>query len=171
MFMKGLLLGLKKGQEFVSDNQGATAVEFALISVAFLLILMGTFEVGAILLIQTTLETAVLQVSRYGRTGSPASAQVTSLVNQYSFGFVNPANVVLTVTPYASFSAMPTNAQVVSSGGNSGTQNYGAANAPVLYTLTYNWDFFTPLIGKIMSPSTGSITLIASSIVQNEPYS
>lgn len=171
MFMKWLPLRLKKGQEFVSDDQGTTAVEFALISIAFFLMLMGIFEIGAILLIQTTLETVVLEVTRYGRTGSSASAVVQSLVNQYSFGFVDPTKVVLTVTPYASFSAMPTNAQVLSSGGNTGTQNYGTANAPVLYTLTYDWNLFTPLIGKIMSPSTGSITLITSAIVQNEPYS
>jgi Flp pilus assembly protein TadG len=168
MFTKWLPSGLKKGREFASDNHGATAVEFGII-------LMGIFEVGALLLIQTTLETVVLQVSRYGRTGSTVSGQTPAqvaagLVDQYGFGLVNPANVVLTVTPYANFSAMPTNAQVVSNGGNTGTQNYGTSNAPVLYTLTYNWTFFTPLLGKIFSPSTGSVTLISSSIVQNEPF-
>jgi len=171
--MKGFLLGLKKSQKFVSDDRGTTAVEFALISTAFCLILMGIFEVGAILLVQTTLETVVLQVSRYGRTGSTVTGQTSTqvaqgLVNQYSVGLVNPAKVVLTVTPYASFAAMPTNAQVVSGGGNTGVQNFGTASQPVLYTATYNWNFFTPLIGKLFS-STGSITLIASAIVENEP--
>ena len=162
----------KKGKTNVIDSNGATAVEFALIAPVFFLVFFGIFEVGAILLVQTSLETSILQVSRFGRTGGSVTGQTSSetaisLANQYSFGLVNPANLVLTVTPYSSFSAMPT----LSNAPTGGTQNFGTGNQDVLYTLSYNWTFFTPLVGNLLSPTgNGSIKLTASAVVQNEPF-
>jgi Flp pilus assembly protein TadG len=162
----------RKGKINEVGNDGATAVEFALIAPAFFLIFMGIFEVGAILLVQTSLETSILQVSRFGRTGGSVTGQTSSqtaiaLADQYSFGLVNPSNLVLTVTPYSSFAAMPTLANAPSGG----TQNFGTANQDVLYTLSYNWKFFTPMVGILLSPTgNGSITLTASAVIQNEPF-
>lgn len=153
-----------------SDTKGTAAIEFALISPVFLVLLIGVLEVGILMLVQTSLEMAVLQVSRYGRTGSTVSGQTSSqvalsLASTYSFGFANPAQMKLTVVPYASFSAIPPLSQVPLTG----TQNFGTASQPVLYILSYDWTFFTPLIGKLIS-STGSINLTASTVIQNEPF-
>ncbi|OJW51447.1 MAG: hypothetical protein BGO67_06795 [Alphaproteobacteria bacterium 41-28] len=162
----------RRGKVNAVDNKGATAVEFALIAPVFFLVFFGIFEVGAILLVQTSLETSILQVSRFGRTGGSVAGQTSSqtaiaLADQYSFGLVNPTNLVLTVTPYSSFSAMPTLANAPTGG----TQNFGTANQDVLYTLSYNWTFFTPMLGTLLSPTgNGSITLTASAVVQNEPF-
>lgn len=162
----------RKGKIISVGTKGATAIEFALIAPVFFLIFLGIFEVGAILLIQTSLETSILQVSRFGRTGSTVTGQTSqqtalALASQYSFGLVNPANLVLTVTPYTSFAAMPTLDQAPSSG----TQNFGTGNQAVLYTLSYNWKLFTPFVGNLLSPTgNGSIKLTASAVVQNEPF-
>jgi Flp pilus assembly protein TadG len=161
----------RKGKGNTESTKGTTAVEFALIAPAFFIVFLGIFEIGAVILIQTSLETSILQVSRFGRTGSVVSGQTSeqtavALADEYSFGLVNPANLILTVTPYASFSAMPTLANAP----NSGTQNFGTGNQAVLYTLSYNWNFFTPLVGDLLSNGTGSITLTASAVVENEPF-
>ena len=150
--------------------EGLTAVESAIIAPVFFIILMGIFEVGAIMLIQTSLETSILQISRFGRTGDTVAGQTPqqtalALASNYSFGLVNPNNLTLTVTPYASFSAMPSLAQAPTTG----TQNFGTSKQAVLYTLSYNWQFFTPLVGVLLSP-TGSLNLTASAVVQNEPF-
>ena len=172
MFYKLWPFKFRKGKVSGVGNKGATAVEFALIAPLFFLIFLGIFEVGAILLIQTSLETSILQVSRFGRTGSTVTGQTSqqtalALASQYSFGLVNPTNLVLTVTPYANFGSMPTLANAPTSG----TQNFGTGNQAVLYTLSYNWNFFTPLLGNLLSPTgNGTIKLTASAVVQNEPF-
>lgn len=171
MILKQWLFKSEKKREDASKDQGAAAIEFALVSPIFLIVFLGIFEVGAVMLIQTSLETAILQVSRFGRTGDTVAGQsaqqtATSLAAQYSFGLVDPTKLVLTVTPYTSFAAIPTLSQAPSSG----TQNFGTGNQPVLYTLSYKWTFFTPLVGKLLSANGTDITLTASAVIQNEPF-
>ena len=171
MTSKWLVCKPNKEERYLSESKGTAAIEFALISPVFFLLFMGIFEIAAIMLVRTSLEGAILDVSRFGRTGSvvtgqTAQATATDIVDQYTFGLVNPANLVLTVTPYASFAAMPT----VANAPTTGTQNFGAANQDVLYTLSYNWTFFTPLVGKFLSTNGTSITLTASAVVENEPF-
>lgn len=154
----------------IFNTQGTTTVEAAILSVVFFIVLLGILEVAALLTIQNTLEYAVLEVSRFGRTGSTVSGQSTqqtaaSLVNTYSYGLVDSSKVVLTVRPYPSFSSIPPRSQAPVDG----SQNFGTASQPVLYTLSYKWGFFTPLLGKLLS-SSGTITLKSSAVIQNEPF-
>lgn len=148
-----------------SDTQGAAALEFALISPVFLVALIGIFEVGVMMLIQASLEMAILQVSRYGRTGLTDTSIAASLASTYSYGLADPSLMQLTIIPYSSFSAIPPLSQVTLTG----TQDFGTSKQPVLYVLSYNWNFFSPLVGKLIS-STGSLELKAVAVVQNEPY-
>lgn len=163
---------LNKKKNCLSSTRGSAAIEFAIIAPAFLLLFMAIFEIGAIMLVKSSLELSVLQVSRFGRTGSVVAGETsqqtaTSLATQYSFGLVDPAKLILTVTPYASFSAIPPLAQAPSTG----VQNFGTGNQAVLYTLSYNWNFFTPfLVGKLLSKNGTSINLQASAVVMNEPF-
>jgi Flp pilus assembly protein TadG len=170
MFIVESKLKLEKKKIRALDTRGATAVEFALLAPVFLIVFLGIFEIGAVMTIQTTLELAVLEVSRFGRTGSivageTAQQTAASLVNAYSLGLMDSSKVVLTVTPYSSFSAMPLRSQAPMDG----SQNFGEGGQPVLYTLSYKWNYFTPLVGKLLS-SSGSTTLISSAVVQNEPF-
>jgi len=161
-----------KEKNLLSDNKGSAAIEFALVSPVFFLLFIGVFEVGAVMLVKTSLETAILEVSRFGRTGSIVAGQTqqqtaVALADQYSFGLVDPSKLVLTVTPYASFSAIP----LLATAPNTGTQDFGVGKQPVLYTLSYNWIFFTPLVGKYLSPTgNNAILLTASAVIENEPF-
>ena len=161
----------KKEKGYLSSNKGTTAIEFAIIAPVFLLLFMGIFELGLVMLTKMSLETGVHQVVRFGRTGSIVPGQTqqqtaAALVSTYTFGVVDPSKVVLTVTPYASFAAMPVLAQAPVTG----TQNFGAASQPVLYILSYNYEFVTPLVGKLLAPNGHSIVLKASAVVLNEPF-
>lgn len=162
---------LSKIKRYLFQSKGNTAIEFAIIAPAFFILFIGIFEVGSIMLVRTSLETAVFQASRFGRTGGSNAGETPtqtaiSLVNTYSFGLVDPSKLVLTVTPYTSFAAMP----LLGAAPTSGTQNFGTANQAVLYTLSYNWTFFTPLVGRLLSTNGTSIPLTASAVVQNEPF-
>ncbi len=170
MFFKLWPFKSKKIKVREGRSEGAAAVEFALIAPVFFLVFLGIFEVGAVLLVQTSLQTAILQVSRFGRTGSMVTGQTPqqtaeSLATTYSFGLVDPSKVVLTVTPYSSFAAIPTNGNAP----NNGSQDFGKGNQPMLYTLSYKWTPFTPLVGNLLAPG-GSINIMVSTVIQNEPY-
>lgn len=171
MYLKWWSFKLKINHGFLHEIHGMAAIEFALISPVFFLIFMGIFEIGAIMVVQTSLETAILQVSRYGRTGSTVAGQTSqqtavSLAGQYSFGLVDPNKLVLTITPYSSISSIPT----ISQAPNDGTQNFGTGKQYALYTLSYDWQFYTPYAGLLLSSTANSIKLTASTVVQNEPY-
>lgn len=169
MWKDPLFLRRILGFKLPRDTQGTASLEFGIIAPVFFLLFIGIFEVGAILLVQKSLETAVLQVSRFGRTGDTVTGQTpqetaASLVDTYSFGLVDPSDLVLTVTPYASFSDVPS----LGDAPDNGTQDFGTAEQIVLYTLSYRWSFFSLLVGTAMG--VGSLDLKASTIIVNEPF-
>jgi Flp pilus assembly protein TadG len=176
MKLHGRHFYLRKKKNNLSHTQGSASIEFALISPAFLLLLIGIFEMGTFFYLQATLDLALLNASRFGRTGQAVTGQtpqqtVAGLVSLYTFNLVDPTKLTLTATPYPNFASVPTNSQVISQKLNNGTQNFGTANQVVLYTLTYQWTFYTHLIGDLIAPNTqGKVTIITSTIVQNEPF-
>lgn len=160
---------LKNKKKYLINSQGATALEMAIIGPIFLIFLLGIFEVGMIMLIKTSMEMAILETVRFGRTGSTVSGQTASqtavgLATTYSFGLINPSKMRLTVSAYPSYAAVP-NFNALP---DNGSQNFGTSNQIVVYTLAYDWHFFTPLVGNLLS-SSNFITIRASSVVMNEP--
>lgn len=100
---------------FAKARGGATAVEFALISIPFLAMLFAIFELGAIFMTSTALDSAVEQASRQIRTGqlqtgaSDSAAGFKSLVcNSVSWISTSDceANLSLDVRTFASFSSI-----------------------------------------------------------------
>lgn len=171
MTLKWLNFQKKKETPFFTGNKGNTAIEFAILGPVFLLLFMGIFEVGLIMLAKMSLETGVQQVVRFGRTGDLVAGQTQqqtagALATTYTFGVVDPSQIVLTVTPYSSFAAMP----FLDQAPTTGAQDFGTASQPVLYIMSYKWNFFTPLVGKLLSPNGQFIVLKASAVVQNEPF-
>lgn len=157
----------------IRETQGSAAIEFTLIFPVFFLTFMAVFELGAIMFVQTTLERAVLNVARFGRTGDTVAGQTSAQTAQsliqaatFDYLFLDSSKLVLTVTPYASFADIPTN----STAPNTGSKNFGTSRQPVLYTLTYPWQFWTPLLGQLLTANGSTINLTATSIVENEPY-
>jgi Flp pilus assembly protein TadG len=151
------------------DDKGNAAVEFSLVAPAFFLLFMAIFDMGSLLLVKTSLELAILQASRFGRTGDSVTGQTAgqtalNLVSQYSFGLVNPSQLSFNVTPYSSFSSMP----ALNQAPNNNTQDFGSASQPVMYTLIYDYQFFTPIVG-VFFPNQ-QFRVVASAVVQNEPF-
>ena len=67
---------------FASADGGATAVEFAMISIPFLALLFAIFELGAIFLASSAIDAAVEQAARQIRTG-----QLQGTANNNAAGF------------------------------------------------------------------------------------
>jgi len=155
-------------------QKGATAVEMALIAPAFFLLLLGTTEMCLLEAGQQLLENATFNTSRLAKTGYTASGQTQSqTVNQIlnnelqSYGtFFNTNNVTMTETDYNSFTS--------ASGGAGGTSGLGVPEQIVVYTVTYPWQLFTPMMGAIIGHRDNNgiwvVNLTSQIVVRNEPY-
>jgi Flp pilus assembly protein TadG len=155
-----------------SRISGSTAVEMALIAPVFFFMLMGMVETTMMLTAQQLLENASFNTSRLAKTGYTAAGQTQGqtvsqiLVHELqSFGtFIDTTKVILTDTTYTSFSGI----------GNDGTNGMGKASQIVVYTVTYPWQMFTPMIGMVMGTQDANgnwvINLTSRIVVRNEPY-
>jgi len=161
-----LFLSCRRSQERM--RRGSTAVEMALLAPAFFLLLMGVTETGLMFGAQQLLENATFNTSRLAKTGYVANGQtqgqtvsqiLTTELQSYG-SLINTANVTMTEADYNSF----TNA--AAGGGASG---YGAQQQIVVYTVTYPWKLFTPILSNLIG-TNGIVGLTSTIVVRNEPY-
>ena len=157
----------------VEKRQGATAVEMALLVGPFFLLIVGITEFCLILTAQQLLENATFNTSRLAKTGYIANGQTQSqtvtqiLTNELSgFGaLIDTSKVTMTETAYSDFAVI----------GTGGTTGMGTQQQIVVYTVTYPWTLFTPLMGSIIGTyDTGTqswvVYLSARIVARNEPY-
>ena len=172
------------------DESGVTAVEFAMVSLPFLMLLFGIMSVCLYFFVNFTMENAVWQASRAIRTGQLQQSQgsYTGLVTTDdrkkafkkalcdkapTFLDCNTKAVVL-VQSNASFGGIvepkcATNGAVI----NETTAGFdtGSANSVVLVTVCYPWEFGGKLpFLKIGNLTDGSVLLQASVAFRTEPY-
>jgi hypothetical protein len=86
------------------NKSGATAVEFAIVSFAFFMLMFGIIEYGLIMLTKVALESAVVQVTRSASIGTVVPGctdrvcAVRQLVRDKTLGLVKSQSVVVTAT-------------------------------------------------------------------------
>lgn len=154
-------------------RRGATALEMALVAPMFFLLLIGVIELSLMLAAQQLLDNATFNASRIAKTGYTANGQTqTQTVTQIldnelsSFGaLINANNVVLTSIAYNDFANI----------GTGGTSGMGTPDQIVVYTVSYPWKFFTPMMGAILGSWNANAnawiaTLSSQIVVRNEPY-
>ena len=154
---------------------GSTIVEMALLAPVFFLFLIGITEVALIIAAQQLIESASYNASRLGKTGYVASGSTQSqtvsqiITNQLSaFGnLIDVSKVKTTMTAYSSFSTVTGNGQ--------GTNGYGTQQQIVVYTISYPWPLFTPMLGQIIGTWDSNsarwvLNLNSQIVVRNEPY-
>jgi Flp pilus assembly protein TadG len=163
----------RKGGNSTVRQKGATAVEMALVAPVFFMLLIGTIEMCLIEAGQQLLENATFNTSRLAKTGYTASGQTqTQTVTQIldnelqSFGtFFNTNNVTMTEADYNTFT---------SAAGGGGANGFGNPQQIIVYTVTYPWQLFTPMMGAIIGhrDSNGNwvVNLTSEIVVRNEPY-
>jgi Flp pilus assembly protein TadG len=150
------------------SRKGVTAVEMALIAPAFFLLLMGTIEIALVETAQQLIENAAFNASRLAKTGYTTAGltqtqSVTQLMNNelQSYGnLINTAAVTMTSTAYNSFTATA----------GAGTAGLGATQQIVVYTISYPWKIFTPMLDDIVGDVHGNLNLRSQIVVRNEPF-
>jgi len=180
------------GRGIGRDQDGTTAVEFALVSPAILVTIVGIFELAVIAFIGSLLESAVLEASRYGVTGYTQGGitreeRIADIVNEWSMGLIRLEDVTITTLVYENFSEVGQPESYSDEDGNGqydageafvdvngngvwdedlGEVGLGGPNDIVLYKVTYSWGLLTGFLETLVGP----IEFTSSVAVRNEPY-
>jgi hypothetical protein len=187
---------LRWGASRASQDRGTTAVEFAMIAPVLLLTLMGIIEFGFMWTADIVLKDATQDAARTGRTGfvsenATQDATVRAIVRSRASVILDADKISIKSLSYSGFDTLKKPEPFVDANGNGvrddgenftdvngngiwdedqGLSGYGGTSEVVLYTVSYPWSFFTPLIGDVVEATNGVVTLTATAVVQNEPY-
>jgi Flp pilus assembly protein TadG len=174
------LLSARVACRFARHQDGAAAVEFALVAVPFLALLFAILETALVFFAGQTLEAAASDSGRLIMTGQAQTAGYTKddfktqVCNRLAGGVFNCSNgVYVDVKTYASFSAVNTASPIVNGTFDPTKVAYdaGTQGSIVVVTLYYQWPIYVSLLGNNLSNlNGGSRLLVATSVFRNEPY-
>lgn len=176
----------------MKHDDGSTAVEFAFAAPIIILALIGSLELLIVLFVGSTLESAVLEASRFGITGGVQAGvtredQVRAIIQDRTMGLVDMSKATVETLTYSSFDDVGKPEPYVDANANGsydmgesftdinanaqwdsdmGAAGLGGPGDIVVYRVSYQWGMITPLI----EPMIGQITHISSVVVRNEPY-
>lgn len=185
----------RRSSAYGADERGVTAVEFAMVVPVLLLLLSGIIETGLVFTADIILKNATYEAARTGRTGFVAAnttqdITVKAIIRDKASVMMDAASIAIDSRSYSGFDTLKKPEPFVDANANGvyddgenfidvnengvwdadqGALGYGGANEVVLYTVTYPWHFFTPLMGTILGKD-GVLNLTATAVVQNEPY-
>jgi Flp pilus assembly protein TadG len=165
---RAFFFGSNRRRKHDDGRRGVTAVEFALLAPTFFLMLMGTVESCLMMGAQQLMENAAYNTSRLAKTGYTTSGQtqaqtVCQVMNTelQSYGaLIDTANVTVTQSAYNNFAG---------SAAGGGVAGYGTQQQVVVYTVTYPWKLFTPMLSALIG-TKGIVNLNSTIVVRNEPY-
>lgn len=180
---------------FAQEN-GSAAVEFALVSPIFFLLIFGIIELSLIMFSKSVMEGATSMTSRLGKTGysedglSRQQTLINLLVSQ-SNGVLDPEKVEITTLIYKSFSSIGSPEPFTDKNGNGtwdsgeiftdtngngawdedmGKAGLGNAGDIVVYKVHYPWPIKTPIMNRFLGDKDGNMPLDVHVVVRNEPY-
>jgi len=172
-------------------ESGVTAVEFGLIAPVFLLMLLGTFNLGQAVYLQGVFHGAVQDAGRDAglESGAANLAVIDSLVMKRVSGIAPEGAIISSRKNYTTFNDVGTPEDFEDANNNGaydGTECFtdvngnsswdedrainglGGADDVVVYTadLTYNW--LIPMGGFLGWADTNTVT--ASTVLRNQPF-
>ncbi len=160
-------------------EQGATAVEFALIAPAFLATLIAVLQTAVFLFAQASLQSAATQASRLFMTGQAQnlsqSAFKTQVCQNYLPALFNCNSLVVVVQNYSSFSGANTSAPALydANGNAVNTWAYspGSQGQVMVVQLVYPWMTVRGPLGYVLGNlPNGAAEMMGVSAFRVEPY-
>jgi Flp pilus assembly protein TadG len=159
-------------------QDGAAAIEFAIVGVPFIAILVAILETSMVFFTQQLLQTATTQTARLIMTGQAqnqgmSATQFKQAVCTNAISIFDCTNLYVNVQKFSSFSGM-TQPNPVSNGVfNASSMTYitGGPGDIILIQVFYKlpmWD--APLGFDLSNLSAGQRLLVATSVFRNEPY-
>ena len=164
------------------DVRGATAVEFALVSVPLFAIVLCALQTALIFFFEQSLQTATTLASRQLMVGSAQTSGLTAdgfksavcakvpgvfscsglmvdVQSAKTYGALNVAPITITYNPDGSVA-------------NGFSYAPGAAGDVVIVRVYYNWPVFGDILGNALANQPGGNHLMAGvAVIKNEPFS
>lgn len=164
---------------FVRKNDGAAAVEFAMVAAPFLALVFAILETAIIFFAGQVLETAAADSARLIMTGQAqkgglSQSQFKQEVCNRIFGLFDCANgIKVDVRTYSSFSGASLSKPIDANGNVTFTPAFqpGTPGDIVVVRLLYEWPVYVSLLGLNLADMANSKRLImATAAFRNEPY-
>jgi Flp pilus assembly protein TadG len=166
---------------FARREDGAVAVEFAIIATPFIALILATVQTALAFFAGQVLESAVADSSRAILTGSAQNAGLTqsgfaSLVCTKIQTLFNCSNLMIDVRTATSFSAANTSMPTLTFDANGNPTNSwsyspGSPGDIVVMCVMYQWPVFLGPLGLSLSnEGNGNLLLMATAVFKNEPY-
>ena len=165
------------------DENGAAAVEFAMVALPFFAFLFAIIEAAMVFFAGQVLETATQDSARLiltgqAQTGSFTQAQFKQAVCDRIYKLFTFANIYVDVKSYSSFSAINITTPVDASGNFVNTFTYQPGNPGdiVVVRVFYQWPLFVTKLGFNLADvnDTSGVKnrkLLAATVAfRNEPY-
>ena len=184
------LMGL--ALRLVQREDGAAAVEFALVAAPFLALLFAIIETSLVFFAGQALETQTANATRLILTGQQQSASIpanSSAAAEFAKKVCDPSTnitmfdcskMIIDVQTIATFSAANTSKPIVAGQLDpnfTATYNPGGPNCIVVARVMYQWPIYVSLFTSVLSSislnlgDTGKTRLLmATSVFRNEPY-
>jgi Flp pilus assembly protein TadG len=156
----------------LSDERGATAIEFAFIALVMLAFVFAIIEVGVMGLMSNAFDTAVDYSARSIRTGQsdgPATAAAfkDGICAKMPSALLDcRSRLNVSVRQFATFSALAASA----AGAPDGTFNKGVAGDIILVKATYRWPMLVPNFSMGVTNGTSEVVIDSRTTFKNEPY-
>jgi hypothetical protein len=186
---------MKNHTPLLRSQEGASAIEFALISPVLLLFTIGIIEVSLMMLTQNIMESATFTASRLGKTGYVEAGEtreetIINALNDSASGLIDTSLVTIESLSYSEFGDVGEPEPFVDANGNGtrddgenftdvngngiydtdmGALSAGEGGEVVVYTVSYPWHITTPIMSAVMGEA-GIFNLTARSVVKNEPF-
>lgn len=174
------LFGRLLPRRILRDERGSAAVEFALVSVPFFMLVTAILESALVFFANQVLETAVADAGRLIRTGQAHQQGFNEarfrqeVCNRLVAMFPNCAgSMLIDVRSYTSFAAVDVSKPISSSGTINAafTYNHGAATQIVVVRAYYEWPLFFNRLGlNLADLANGNRLLGAVTAFRNEPF-
>ncbi len=177
-------------ENFAKAEDGATAIEFALVAPILFLLMMGIIEFGLVLFADNVIENAASVGARFGITGSDYAGEgrvakptkgtvdrvtvIRENIRQKAGSLLDPARLSISCQSLGNtFGSLPASSagDYACSGkvdNDKSCKDIGGGDAAVVYTVAYCWNFFTPIIGKFFPEN--HLLLESSMVVHNENF-
>lgn len=176
------------------DENGNTAIEFAMVSIPFLMFIFGLIGISTYFFVMTSLDRGMDKTSRDLRTGQsqqknwgPAGAKRSMSVADFKEAMCKAAGSWIKCNKVQVFvqkfpdwnslqpqSCLDAGGQVVTNsanGSDSISQYSGTASEIVLVTTCYKWDFAAQLpYFKIGNMGDGAMMMQTATAFRSEPY-
>ncbi len=174
----------------VRENQdGATLVEFAMVSPALLVLLMGIFDIAFNLYLDAVLQGAMEKAGRDSSIEASDYGEIDARVTEQVRDLTSSAKIEFSRTSYEDFADVWKPEDFVDSNGDGlcndgevfddanangthdgdkGAAGGGGAQDAVVYTATITYDRMFPLARLISIPE--QITAVGVTVLRNQPY-